>query len=61
MSMIIPAKSCIKKLYLRIETLGPVKDRGMPEPGSRSGWVAEQVEGERTGGYGGEIRKGDKI
>jgi hypothetical protein len=26
------------------EALGPVKVRGMPGPGSRSGWVGEQGE-----------------
>ena len=50
------------------EALGPVKAqwmpqcRGMPEQGSRSGWVGEQGEGAwDMVVFRGEMRKGDKI
>jgi hypothetical protein len=32
--------------------------RRMPGPGSRSGWVGKQGEGERIGGFGGKPGKG---
>jgi hypothetical protein len=35
--------------------------RGMPEPGSKSGWIGEQQEGERIGIFEGETRKEDNI
>jgi hypothetical protein len=38
--------------------------RGMPGPGSRNGWVGEQVERREDRGmvfYRGETRKGDNI
>ena len=48
------------------EDLGPVKVlcpsiRGMPGPGSRSGWAGEQGEGGRDSVFRGAIRKGDNI
>jgi hypothetical protein len=33
----------------------------MPEPGSSSGWVGEQREGEEIGVFRGETRKWDNI
>jgi hypothetical protein len=33
----------------------------MSGPGSRSGWVVEQGEGEGAGGFQRETRKGDNI
>jgi hypothetical protein len=33
----------------------------MPEQGSGSGWVSEQGEGRWDRGFGGEMRKADKI
>ena len=35
--------------------------RGMPGPGSGSGWAGKQGEREGMGVFGGETRKGDNI
>jgi hypothetical protein len=35
--------------------------RGMPGPGSRSGWIVEQVGGGERGIFQGETKKGDNI
>jgi hypothetical protein len=48
------------------ESLGPVKVlchsyRGLPGPGSRSGWVVEHGEKRGDGIFGGETRKEDNI
>jgi hypothetical protein len=35
--------------------------RGMPRPGSGSGWVVEWGRGKEIGDFGRETRKGDNI